>query len=243
MMDVMKARPPLLACTGEKLSDLNENPRRRESRFWRSAWVKWWIQGHGRDGYSFRLLLVPLIGIFVLVFILQMLDMIASAVLLSGVMTIFLGVAGFYGAKRECLVASPATRAVLKARMKQAAERFASLGVGATVLAIFVNATSVSLALYGLPVLDSALKDALSVFIALVFLPVYVSGAVRKLAIARIEELEALRGSAIGEALRCNRRGDVRAVVVKGPAGHARVSAREYEILGFEPRLGEMRCG
>jgi len=225
------------------LSDLNENPRRRERRFWRHAWVKWWIQGHGRDGYSFRLLLVPLIGIFVLVFILLMLDMVATAVLLSGFMTIFLGVAGFHGTKRECLVSAPATRAVLKARMKLAAERFASLGVDATVFAIFVNATSVSLALSGLPVLDSALKDAFSVFIALVFLPVFVSGAVRKLAIARIEEFEALRGDSVGKTLRLSRRGDVRSVVVQGPAGRARVSAREYEILGFEPRLGEIRRG
>jgi hypothetical protein len=131
-------------------------------------------------------------------------------------------------------------RALVKARMKKAAERFSSLGVGATVLAIFVAATSLSLVMSGQPVLDSVSKDAVSIFIALVFLPVYVSGAVRKLAIARIEELEALRHATVGTKLKFDRAGAVRAVVVQGAAGKGTVSVMEYTVLGFSPPLGQV---
>lgn len=80
-------------------------------------------------------------------------------------------------------------------------------------------------------------KDAVSIFIALVFLPVYVSGAVRKLAIARIEELEALRNSTVGTKLKFDRAGAVRAVVVQGAAGKGTVSVTQYTVLGFSPPL------
>ncbi|WDD90857.1 hypothetical protein Bsp3421_000737 [Burkholderia sp. FERM BP-3421] len=213
---------------------------RRERGFWRWQLVKWWIQGHGKDGYTFRLLLVPLVLVFVVVFGLLLLEQIVCALIFSAVMTVFLGVAGFHGTKRELLLRSAATRAVTKARAKQAAERFSSLGVGATVLAIFVSATSVSLALYDLPLLDTALKDAFSMFIALVFLPVYVSGAVRKLAVARIEELEALRNDTVGAALTRDRAGRVRAVAVVGPAARAEVPVRAYLILRFEPPVTQL---
>ncbi|MCL4635160.1 MAG: hypothetical protein M5035_23045 [Burkholderia sp.] len=137
------------------------------------------------------------------------------------------------------MTAAPA-RALVKARMKKAAERLASLGVGATVLAIFVAATSLSLVMSGRPVLDSVSKDAVSIFIALVFLPVYVSGAVRKLAIARIEELEALRHATVGTQLKFDRAGAVRAVVVQGAAGTGTVSVMEYTVLGFSPPLDQV---
>ncbi|WP_332452347.1 hypothetical protein [Burkholderia ubonensis] len=111
-----------------------------------------------------------------LLFVLVLFEQIGWALLLSAAVTLFLGVAGYYGAKREILVSSPTTRAVMRARTKQAAERFSSLGAGATVMAIFVHATSVSLALYGHMLLDTMIKDAFSMFIALAFLPVYVCG-------------------------------------------------------------------
>ncbi|VWD20802.1 hypothetical protein BCO18175_05446 [Burkholderia contaminans] len=41
------------------MTDDEELSLRRESRFWELPPVKWWIRGHGRDGYSFRLLLWP----------------------------------------------------------------------------------------------------------------------------------------------------------------------------------------
>ncbi|AFQ51859.1 hypothetical protein [Burkholderia cepacia] len=210
---------------------------RRDSRFWQLLPVKWWIQGHGRDGYAFRLLLVPLVTVFVLEFVCVMLGALFSALIVSGAITVFLGIAGYYGAKREWLVPSAPARALVKARTKQAAERFSSLGAGATVLAIFVSATSLSLVLSGQPVLDSVSKDTVSIFIALVFLPVYVSGAVRKLAIARVEELEALRQVSAGTWLKFDRVGAVRAVVVQGPAGKSTVSVAEYTLLGFDPPL------
>ena len=109
--------------------------------------------------------------------------------------------------------------------------------MGATVLAIFVAATSLSLVLSGQPVLDTAWKDAVSIFIALVFLPV-VSGAVRKLAIARIEELEALRNATLGTRLTFDRAGAVRAVVVQARRGT--VSVWEYTVLGFNPPLEQV---
>jgi len=211
--------------------------RHRDSRFWQLPPVKWWIQGHGRDGYSFRLLLVPLVAVFVLELVCMMLDALFSALVVSGAMTLLLGIAGYYGAKREWLTPSAPARALVKARTKQAAERFSSLGAGATVLAIFVSATSLSLVLSGQPVLDTVSKDTVSIFIALVFLPVYVSGAVRKLAIARVEELEALRQTTVGTRLKYDRAGAVRAVVVQGPAGKSTVSVAEYTLLGFEPPL------
>ncbi|RBJ71444.1 hypothetical protein C3L29_035845, partial [Pseudomonas sp. MWU12-2534b] len=127
------------------MNDIEELSLHRDSRFWRLPLVKWWIQGHGRDGYSFRLLLVPLVVVFVLEVVCVMFGALYSAIAVSGVMTVFLGIAGFYGATREWLVPSSPTRALVKARMKKAAERFSSLGVGATVLAIFVAATSLSL--------------------------------------------------------------------------------------------------
>lgn len=193
-----------------------------ESRFWRWPPMKWWIRGHGRDGYSFRLLLVPLVVVFVLEFVCVMVDALYSGIAISAAATLFLGFAGFHGARYEWLVAAATTRSLVKARTKQTAERFSSLGVGATVLAIFVSATSLSLVLSGRPMLDSVSKDAVSIFIALVFLPVYVSGAVRKLAVARIEELEALRSAAVGMKLKFGRGGAVRAVVVGGAAGKRR---------------------
>lgn len=225
------------------MKNADKLPRRRKGRFWRSQWVRWWIQGQGKDGYSFSLLLVPLVGILLLVLVFLMVDMILSAVFLSSAMTLFLGIAGFHGAKRECLVPSSATRAVMRARMKQAAERFSSLGVGATVLAIFVNVTSVSMAQSGMPALDSALRDEIAIFIALVFLPVFVSGAVRKLAIARVEELEALRNDAVGTKLKFDRQGEVRAVVVRGPTGRSSVPIFEYSVLGFGPPVDRIRAG
>ena len=79
--------------------------------------------------------------------------------------------------------------------------------------------------------LDTAWKDAVSIFIALVFLPVYVSGAVRKLAIARIEELEALRNATLGTRLTFDRAGAVRAVVVQGRGGERN-----------RVRVGSTRC-
>lgn len=188
-------------------------------------------------------MLVPLVGILLVVLILVIFDMVLSAVFLSSFMTLFLGFAGFHGAKRECLVPSSTTRAVMRARMKQAAERFSSLGVGATVLAIFVNVTSVSMAQSGLPALSMALKDEIAVCIALVFLPVFVSGAVRKLAIARVEELEALRNDAVGMKLKFDRHGEVRAVVVRGPTGRASVPIFEYAVLGFGPPVDQLRSG
>lgn len=211
-----------------------------ESRFWRWPPMKWWIRGHGRDGYSFRLLLVPLIVVFVLEFVCVMVDALYSGIAISAAATLFLGFAGFHGARYEWLVAAATTRSLVKARIKQTAERFSSLGVGATVLAIFVSATSLSLVLSGRPMLDSVSKDAVSIFIALVFLPVYVSGAVRKLAVARIEELEALRSAAVGTKLKFGRGGAVRAVVVGGAAGKATVSVREYVALGFSPSLEQL---
>ncbi|AXK61314.1 hypothetical protein [Burkholderia sp. IDO3] len=211
--------------------------RHRDSRFWQLPPVKWWIQGHGRDGYSFRLLLVPLVTVFVLEFVCVMLDALFGALLVSGTMTLLLGFAGFHGAKREWLAPSATARALVKARTKQAAERFSSLGAGATVLAIFVGATSLSLVLSGQPMLDSVSKDTVSIFIALVFLPVYVSGAVRKLAIARVEELEALRQATVGTRLKFDRAGAVRAVVVQGREAKSTVSVAEYTLLGFEPPL------
>ncbi len=211
-----------------------------ESRFWRWPPMKWWIRGHGRDGYSFRLLLVPLVVVFVLEFVCVMVDALYSGIAISAAATLFLGFAGFHGARYEWLVAAATTRSLVKARTKQTAERFSSLGVGATVLAIFVLATSLSLVLSGRPMLDSVSKDAVSIFIALVFLPVYVSGAVRKLAVARIEELEALRSAAVGTKLKFGRGGAVRAVVVGGAAGKATVSVREYVALGFSPSLEQL---
>ncbi|CAI8695306.1 ABC transporter permease [Burkholderia sp. IT-111MI5] len=226
--------------TGETLTDNEELSLHRESRFWQLSPVKWWIQGHGRGGYSFRLLLVPLVIVFVLEFVCVMFDALYSGIVVSAVATLFLGIAGFFGAQREWLVTSAAARALVKARMKKAAERFSSLGVGATVLAIFVAATSLSLVMSGQPMLDSVSKDAVSIFIALVFLPVYVSGAVRKLAIARIEELEALRNATVGTQLKFDRAGAVRAVVVQGAAGKGTVSVTEYTVLGFSPPLEQV---
>ncbi|WP_346778722.1 hypothetical protein [Burkholderia sp. Ac-20353] len=172
-----------------------------------------------------------------------MFDMVVSAVVISCSMSIFLGVAGFLGAKREYLVSPGAGRAVIKARTKQAAERFSSIGAGATVLAIFLNATSVSLALNGQPLLHSVLKDAFSMFIALVFLPVYISGVVRKLAVARIEEFEALRNESVGTALKFDRKGGVRAVVLEGPGGRSNVSVMEYTTVGFDPPIDRIGHG
>ncbi len=218
---------------------------RPESRFWQLAPVKWWIRGHGRDGYSFRLLLVPLVIVFALEFVCMMVDALYTSIAVSAAATLFLGFAGYHGAQREWLVTSATARALVKARMKKAAERLASLGVGATVLAICVAATSLSLVMSGRPVLDSVSKEAVSIFIALVFLPVYVSGAVRKLAIARIEELEALRHATVGTQLKFDRAGAVRAVVVQGAGGRGTVSATEYTVLGFGPPLdqvGRERC-
>ncbi len=63
--------------------------------------------------------------------------------------------------------------------------------------------------------------------------PVYVSGAVRKLAIARIEELEALRHATLGTQLKFDRAGAVRAVVAQGAAGRGTVSVMECTALGF----------
>ncbi|KWA23973.1 hypothetical protein WT39_23590 [Burkholderia territorii] len=209
----------------------------RDSRFWQWPPVKWWILGHGRDGYSFRLLLVPLVAVFVLESLCVVLDALYGALAVSGAMTLLLGIVGYYGAKREWLLPSAPARALVKARTKQAAERFSSLGAGATVLAIFVSATSLSLVLSGQPVLDSISKDTVSIFIALVFLPVYVSGAVRKLAIARVEELEALRHATVGTRLKFDRAGAVRAVVVQGQAGNSTVSVAAYTVLGFDPPL------
>lgn len=97
--------------------------RHRDNRFWQLQPVKWWIQGHGRDGYSFRLLLIPLLAVFVLEFVCVMLDALFSALIVSGAMTLFLGIAGYYGAKREWLVPSAPARALVKARTKQAAQR------------------------------------------------------------------------------------------------------------------------
>ncbi len=226
--------------TGGKLTDNDELSLRPESRFWRLAPVRWWIRGHGRDGYSFRLLLVPPVIVFALEFVCMMFDALYPSIAVSAVATLFLGFAGFHGAQHEWLVTSATTRALVKARTKKAAERFSSLGVGATVLAIFVAATSLSLVLSGQPMLDSVSKDAVSIFIALVFLPVYVSGAVRKLAIARIEELEALRNATVGTKLKFDRAGAVRAVVVRGAAGKGTVSVMEYTVLGFSPPLEQV---
>ncbi|MBN3789559.1 hypothetical protein G3N94_22070 [Burkholderia sp. Ac-20353] len=225
------------------LTNIKETARHGDSRFWRSALVRRWIQGHGRNGFDFRLLLVPLAGIFVFEFTCLMFDMVVSAVVISCSMSIFLGVAGFLGAKREYLVSPGAGRAVIKARTKQAAERFSSIGAGATVLAIFLNATSVSLALNGQPLLHSVLKDAFSMFIALVFLPVYISGVVRKLAVARIEEFEALRNESVGTALKFDRKGGVRAVVLEGPGGRSNVSVMEYTTVGFDPPIDRIGHG
>ncbi len=226
--------------TGGKLTDNDELSLRPESRFWQLAPVRWWIRGHGRDGYSFRLLLVPPVIVFALEFVCMMFDALYPSIAVSAVATLFLGFAGFHGAQHEWLVTSATTRALVKARTKKAAERFSSLGVGATVLAIFVAATSLSLVLSGQPMLDSVSKDAVSIFIALVFLPVYVSGAVRKLAIARIEELEALRNATVGTKLKFDRAGAVRAVVVRGAAGKGTVSVMEYTVLGFSPPLEQV---
>lgn len=226
--------------TGGKLTDNDELSIRPESRFWQLAPVRWWIRGHGRDGYSFRLLLVPPVIVFALEFVCMMFDALYPSIAVSAVATLFLGFAGFHGAQHEWLVTSATTRALVKARTKKAAERFSSLGVGATVLAIFVAATSLSLVLSGQPMLDSVSKDAVSIFIALVFLPVYVSGAVRKLAIARIEELEALRNATVGTKLKFDRAGAVRAVVVRGAAGKGTVSVMEYTVLGFSPPLEQV---
>ncbi|AOR72322.1 hypothetical protein BBJ41_28440 [Burkholderia stabilis] len=222
------------------MTDNDELSLRPESRFWRLAPVRWWIRGHGRDGYSFRLLLVPPVIVFALEFVCMMFDALYPSIAVSAVATLFLGFAGFHGAQHEWLVTSATTRALVKARTKKAAERFSSLGVGATVLAIFVAATSLSLVLSGQPMLDSVSKDAVSIFIALVFLPVYVSGAVRKLAIARIEELEALRNATVGTKLKFDRAGAVRAVVVRGAAGKGTVSVMEYTVLGFSPPLEQV---
>ncbi len=226
--------------TGGKLTDNDELSIRPESRFWQLAPVRWWIRGHGRDGYSFRLLLVPPVIVFALEFVCMMFDALYPSIAVSAVATLFLGFAGFHGAQHEWLVTSATTRALVKARTKKAAERFSSLGVGATVLAIFVAATSLSLVMSGQPMLDSVSKDAVSIFIALVFLPVYVSGAVRKLAIARIEELEALRNATVGTKLKFDRAGAVRAVVVRGAAGKGTVSVMEYTVLGFSPPLEQV---
>lgn len=226
--------------TGGKLTDNDELSLRPESRFWQLAPVRWWIRGHGRDGYSFRLLLVPPVIVFALEFVCMMFDALYPSIAVSAVATLFLGFAGFHGAQHEWLVTSATTRALVKARTKKAAERFSSLGVGATVLAIFVAATSLSLVMSGQPMLDSVSKDAVSIFIALVFLPVYVSGAVRKLAIARIEELEALRNATVGTKLKFDRAGAVRAVVVRGAAGKGTVSVMEYTVLGFSPPLEQV---
>ncbi len=226
--------------TGEELTDNEELSLHRESRFWRLPLVRAWIQGHGRDGYSFRLLLWPPVIVFVLEFVCMIFDALYTSIAISAVATLFLGFAGYHGAQREWLVPSATTRALVKARMKKAAERFSSLGVGATVLAIFVAATSLSLVMSGQPVLDSVSKEAVSIFIALVFLPVYVSGAVRKLAIARIEEVEALRNSTLGTRLKFDRAGAVRAVVVQGAAGKGTVSVLEYTVLGFNPPLEQV---
>ncbi|WP_321859682.1 hypothetical protein [Burkholderia cenocepacia] len=222
------------------MTDNDELSLRPESRFWQLAPVRWWIRGHGRDGYSFRLLLCPLAIVFVLEFVCVMAGALYTSIAVSAVATLFLGIAGFYGAQREWLMTSETARALVKARMKKAAERLASLGVGATVLAIFVAATSLSLVMSGQPVLDSVSKDAVSIFIALAFLPVYVSGAVRKLAIARIEELEALRHATVGTQLTFDRAGAVRAVIVQGAAGKGTVSAMEYTVLGFSPPLEQV---
>ncbi|VBB15529.1 hypothetical protein [Burkholderia stabilis] len=222
------------------MTDNDELSIRPESRFWQLAPVRWWIRGHGRDGYSFRLLLVPPVIVFALEFVCMMFDALYPSIAVSAVATLFLGFAGFHGAQHEWLVTSATTRALVKARTKKAAERFSSLGVGATVLAIFVAATSLSLVLSGQPMLDSVSKDAVSIFIALVFLPVYVSGAVRKLAIARIEELEALRNATVGTKLKFDRAGAVRAVVVRGAAGKGTVSVMEYTVLGFSPPLEQV---
>ncbi|HDR9585987.1 TPA: hypothetical protein QDC22_003567 [Burkholderia stabilis] len=222
------------------MTDNDELSLRPESRFWQLAPVRWWIRGHGRDGYSFRLLLVPPVIVFALEFVCMMFDALYPSIAVSAVATLFLGFAGFHGAQHEWLVTSATTRALVKARTKKAAERFSSLGVGATVLAIFVAATSLSLVLSGQPMLDSVSKDAVSIFIALVFLPVYVSGAVRKLAIARIEELEALRNATVGTKLKFDRAGAVRAVVVRGAAGKGTVSVMEYTVLGFSPPLEQV---
>ncbi len=226
--------------TGEELTDNEELSLHRESRFWRLPLVRAWIQGHGRDGYSFRLLLWPPVLVFVLEFVCMIFDALYTSIAISAVATLFLGFAGYHGAQREWLVPSATTRALVKARMKKAAERFSSLGVGATVLAIFVAATSLSLVMSGQPVLDSVSKEAVSIFIALVFLPVYVSGAVRKLAIARIEEVEALRNATLGTRLKFDRAGAVRAVVVQGAAGKGTVSVLEYTVLGFNPPLEQV---
>ncbi len=226
--------------TGEELTDNEELSLHRESRFWRLPLVRAWIQGHGRDGYSFRLLLWPPVIVFVLEFVCVIFDALYTSIAISAVATLFLGFAGYHGAQREWLVPSATTRALVKARMKKAAERFSSLGVGATVLAIFVAATSLSLVMSGQPVLDSVSKEAVSIFIALVFLPVYVSGAVRKLAIARIEEVEALRNATLGTRLKFDRAGAVRAVVVQGAAGKGTVSVLEYTVLGFNPPLEQV---
>ncbi|HIC7210644.1 hypothetical protein [Burkholderia stabilis] len=222
------------------MTDNDELSLRPESRFWQLAPVRWWIRGHGRDGYSFRLLLVPPVIVFALEFVCMMFDALYPSIAVSAVATLFLGFAGFHGAQHEWLVTSATTRALVKARTKKAAERFSSLGVGATVLAIFVAATSLSLVMSGQPMLDSVSKDAVSIFIALVFLPVYVSGAVRKLAIARIEELEALRNATVGTKLKFDRAGAVRAVVVRGAAGKGTVSVMEYTVLGFSPPLEQV---
>ena len=222
------------------MTDNDELSLRQESRFWQLAPVRWWIRGHGRDGYSFRLLLHPLVLVCVLESVCMMFEALYTSIAVSAAATLFLGFAGFYGAQREWLMTSVTARALVKARMKKAAERFSSLGVGATVLAIFVAATSLSLVMSGQPVLDSVSKDAVSIFIALVFLPVYVSGAVRKLAIARIEELEALRHATVGTKLKFDRAGAVRAVVVQGAAGKGTVSVMEYTVLGFSPPLGQV---
>ncbi len=229
-----------IAQAGETVNDIEELSLHRDSRFWEWPPVKWWIRGHGRGGYSFRLLLWPPVIVFLLEFVCMLFDALYTSIGISAVATLFLGFAGYHGAQREWLVPSAATRALVKARMKKAAERFSSLGVGATVLAIFVAATSLSLVMSGQPVLDSASKDTVSIFIALVFLPVYVSGAVRKLAIARIEELEALRNATVGTRLKFDRAGAVRAVVVQGAAGKGTVSVREYTVLGFHPPLEEI---
>ena len=121
------------------MTDIEKLSLHQDSRFWQMSLVKWWIQGHGRDGYSFLLLLVPLVIVFMLEFVCVMFDALYSGIVVSAVATLFLGIAGFHGTRREWLVTSAAARALVKARMKKAAERFSSLGVGATVLAINSN--------------------------------------------------------------------------------------------------------
>jgi hypothetical protein len=195
-----------------------------------------------KDSLSFLVGVHIIAIVLVAVAVLLSNRLIVLAVCIYSASTLALGVAGRHGALRSMRdIGSKEERAVQKARVKRIAEILSSIGVGATILNSIIYSLSVQNRIHHFKILADY-KDPLAMFVGLVFLPIYVSGAARKLAVARTDLFEAQAGFIRGSTAFWDK-DKTKVIMIRlknSKSGFSKIGVNDYRAFKFSPAIEEL---